>query len=85
MVAKAPDPYLGDRFVIFGRVTQFEAATGKSAFRANSGTIEQESSYQFDVNTLIGADSASQVGGSTTLHKSQFTQSNYPDTMTDHA
>lgn len=61
LVTKDPDSHVGEKYVIFGVVTQFDAATGTSTFRANTGASQQEHSYQYDVNTLVDAVDAAQV------------------------
>ena len=35
MIAKNPDQYKGQTYLIFGEVTQFDSATGVNRFRAN--------------------------------------------------
>lgn len=35
LIAKSPDQHAGERIIVYGEVTQFDAATGTSAFRAN--------------------------------------------------
>jgi len=61
LVAKDPKSHIGERFVIFGKVTQFDSATGTSTFRANTGAVQQDYSYKYDVNTMVDADNASAV------------------------
>lgn len=55
LVAKDPAAHVGEKYVIYGKVTQFDSATGTSGFRANTGGEQQEYSYQYDVNTLVSA------------------------------
>ena len=61
LVAKDPKSHIGEEFVIFGKVTQFDSATGTSTFRANTGAGQQDYSYKYDVNTIVDADYASTV------------------------
>lgn len=35
LIAKDPDAHVGESYLVFGEVTQFDSATGTSAFRAN--------------------------------------------------
>ena len=61
LVAKDPESHVGEKYVIYGNVTQFDSATGKSTFRANTGGEQQEKSYNYDVNTIISAKDAGSV------------------------
>lgn len=59
LVAKNPDDYVGKKFVIYGRVSQFDAATGNDSFLADTGAKKYVSDwYQYDVNTMITGDAA---------------------------
>ncbi|MCB0915279.1 MAG: hypothetical protein KDC23_06180 [Actinobacteria bacterium] len=35
LIAKDPEAHAGESYLVFGEVTQFDSATGTSAFRAN--------------------------------------------------
>lgn len=61
LVAKNPAAHIGEKYIIFGAVTQFDSATGPSAFRANTGAVQQENWYDYDVNTIVNAASAAAV------------------------
>lgn len=61
LVAKDPKSHVGEKYVIYGKVTQFDAATGTSTFRANTGGEQQEQSYNYDVNTMINAADPAKV------------------------
>jgi len=61
LVAKDPESHVGEKYVIYGKVTQFDSATGKSTFRANTDGEQQEKSYDYDVNTIISAKDAASV------------------------
>lgn len=41
MIAKNPDGFKGNRVVVYGKVTQFDAATGTTQFRASVDGVEQ--------------------------------------------
>jgi hypothetical protein len=56
MVAKNPDHYVGKKYVIFGRVTQFDAATGDDQFRADTAGQQSADWYDYDVNSLVMGD-----------------------------
>lgn len=53
LIAKAPDSHIGERIVIHGHVTQFDSATGTSAFRASVDGIRHKQTYQYVTNTLL--------------------------------
>ncbi|MEV4344997.1 hypothetical protein AB0J83_11020 [Actinoplanes sp. NPDC049596] len=55
-VAKSPDDHIGERYVVYGVVTQFDAATGEDAFRANADGVRHAESYDYDTNTLFSGD-----------------------------
>lgn len=40
---------------MYGVVTQFDAATGTSEFRASTGAQKVEHRYDYDVNTMVHA------------------------------
>ncbi|MEV4833176.1 hypothetical protein AB0K05_01545 [Nonomuraea sp. NPDC049486] len=55
-LVKNPDAYTGEKFIIYGEVTQFDAATGNDVFRANSGEKKLQPEYGFtsyDQNSLF--------------------------------
>jgi deoxyhypusine synthase len=47
LIAKSPDSHIGERLIIHGRVTQFDAATGTDAFRADVDGIKHRPTYGF--------------------------------------
>ncbi|MFE9691916.1 hypothetical protein [Micromonospora sp. NPDC005806] len=58
LIAKNPDAYIGKHYVVYGRVTQFDAATGTDTFRAD--VAHRRMSYEFDYETntmLSGSES----------------------------
>lgn len=61
LVAKDPKAHIGEKYVVYGKVTQFDSATGRSAFRANTGGEQQEYSYKYDVNTMVSTADPAQV------------------------
>lgn len=57
--AKNPDAYLGKTYVIYGEVTQFDAATGTDTFRADTGPKKLKISYgyvDYQQNTMLTGD-----------------------------
>ncbi|MBU2668289.1 hypothetical protein KOI35_32735 [Actinoplanes bogorensis] len=57
-VAKSPDDYLGDHYVVYGVVTQFDAATGSDSFRADVDGVRRASEYDYDTNTMFVGESS---------------------------
>ena len=57
-IVKDPDAHNGECLTVYGEVTQFDAATGTSGFRANVGGVEQTPEYGFvdypTNTTLVG-------------------------------
>lgn len=59
LIAKDPARHVGERVVVFGKVTQFDAATGTSGFRANVGGKRLPVTYGFvnyPSNTMLTGD-----------------------------
>lgn len=57
LVAKNPDDYKGKRYLIYGVVSQFDAATGKGSFLANTGSRAYvEDWYNYDQNSMVNGD-----------------------------
>jgi hypothetical protein len=56
LIEKDPDSHYGEKYVIYGYVTQADASTGTEGFRANTGG-EQTDWYNYDINTIVIADS----------------------------
>lgn len=52
-LAKKPDSYLGDTMVVWGKVTQFDAATGTCIFRANIGHANMASEWDYEYNSIL--------------------------------
>jgi len=44
---------LGETYVIYGHVTQFDSATGADGFRANTAGTAQEDWFDYDINTIL--------------------------------
>lgn len=61
LIAKNPDAHIGDTVIVYGQVTQFDAATGTTAFRANADGVEHKPAYgyaDYSTNTLFAGDAA---------------------------
>lgn len=59
LVVKDPDSHAGERYVIYGNISQFDSATGPDAFLATTDGIRQSEWYEFEHNTLVSAADAS--------------------------
>ena len=55
VLVKNPDAAKGRKLVIYGYVTQFDAATGTDGFRANTAAAPQSDWYDYDVNSIVSA------------------------------
>ncbi|SCG54907.1 hypothetical protein [Micromonospora zamorensis] len=53
LIAKDPDGYLGKTYVVYGRVTQFDAATGTDSFRADVAHRRMAEDYDYETNTIL--------------------------------
>ncbi len=53
IIAKDPDAHQGERVIIHGTVTQFDAATGTSTFRASVDGVQHRQTYEYPTNTVV--------------------------------
>jgi hypothetical protein len=53
LIAKDPDAYIGKTYVVYGVVTQFDAATGVDTFRADVGHKRMAYEFDYPTNTLL--------------------------------
>ncbi|MFU8874350.1 hypothetical protein [Micromonospora sp. SL4-19] len=53
LIAKNPDAHLGEHYVVYGRVTQFDAATGTETFRADVADRRMPDKYDYETNTML--------------------------------
>ena len=58
LLVKDPDAHVGQKFRIYGYVTQFDSATGPDTFLADTAAVRASEWYDYDVNTLVSADNA---------------------------
>ena len=60
VIAKDPDAHEGEHILVYGYVTQFDAATGTDTFRANVDGVEHsgdEYAYlDYEINTMLRGD-----------------------------
>jgi hypothetical protein len=52
-IAKDPDAYAGKAYIVHGVVTQFDAATGRSTFRANVDGVTHKLAYDYPTNAIM--------------------------------
>lgn len=57
-LAKDPDGYTGESYVVYGVVTQFDSATGTDSFRADVDGVKHSERYDYDTNTVLANVSA---------------------------
>ena len=56
-VVKNPKAYSGQRYIIYGRVTQFDSATGTKKFRADTAhTVTTEYAFYDGADTILTGD-----------------------------
>jgi PASTA domain len=53
LIAKSPDLHIGERITVYGHVTQFDTATGTSAFRASVDGVQHRRTYEYETNTIL--------------------------------
>lgn len=60
-IAKNPDAHVGEAVIVYGKVTQFDSATGTTTFRANVDGVKHAVSYgyaDYETNTVLAATGA---------------------------
>jgi hypothetical protein len=56
-VVKNPDAYIGQRYIIYGQVTQLDSATGTDTFRAETAhTVTTEYAFYDGADTMLTGD-----------------------------
>jgi hypothetical protein len=60
-VVKDPDSYIGERYIIYGQVTQFDSATGDDGFRADTAHTNTMSYGFFDGKNTVFTGTAKQL------------------------
>ena len=56
LLVKAPDDYTGNGYLLWGCITQFDAATGESSFRAQGAAMNTEYWFSDGANTMFNGD-----------------------------
>lgn len=57
-IAKDPGAHVGESVVVYGTVTQFDAATGTDSFRANVDGVRHQNEYQYETNTFLTGETS---------------------------
>lgn len=55
LIAKNPDAHAGEKVVVYGKVTQSDAAMGDNEMRVDVGGEQQDEGYEYDTNTVVEA------------------------------
>jgi hypothetical protein len=55
LVVKDPDAHAGERYVLYGHIWQFDAATGTDAFLMRADVVQHSNSYEFEHNMMAVA------------------------------
>ncbi|WP_327696241.1 hypothetical protein [Streptomyces sp. NBC_00459] len=58
LIAKNPDAHVGERYVVYGVVTQADAATGPEVLRADVDGVRHANAYQYPTNTVLKGDAS---------------------------
>jgi hypothetical protein len=53
LLAKKPDGHTGETMVVYGKITQFDAATGACTFRATIGHTNMAQTYSYEHNSIF--------------------------------
>lgn len=61
LIAKNPDAAVGRKIVVYGRVTQFDSATGTTQFLARTAPSVPDRVYDYDQNTFVVGDTAALI------------------------
>lgn len=61
LIAKNPDAATGRKVVVYGRITQFDSATGTTQFLARTAANQPSSKYDYDQNTMVVGDTAALI------------------------
>lgn len=58
VISKDPDSHVGETYVVYGYVTQFDSITGSETFLGNVGGVRHSEWYEYDTNTILGGSKA---------------------------
>lgn len=60
-IERNPDAHVGERYVIYGHVFQFDANTGPTSFMALTSGQPKSNWWEYDIDTLVDGRSAETV------------------------
>jgi len=58
LLVKNPDAHIGEKLVIYGYISQFDAATGTATFLAQVASVRKADWYEYDENVMATAADA---------------------------
>lgn len=58
LLARDPDAHVGEKYIIYGHITQADQATGTELFRANTSGEQFADWWDYETNTIVGADAS---------------------------
>jgi hypothetical protein len=61
LLVRDPDSHVGEKVVIYGKISQFDAATGKNEFRGDTGPLAPGEGDAYSQNTYLVAPVAGTV------------------------
>ncbi len=56
LIERSPSSHIGEKYVLYGAVTQADSNTGMFSIRANTGATQQSRRYDYEANTLVNAE-----------------------------
>ena len=59
LIAKDPDAHVGEKYVLYGAISQFDTNTGPNAFLARTDGEQHTYSYEYDENAFVQAENPS--------------------------
>ncbi|MFE6401767.1 hypothetical protein [Streptomyces alboflavus] len=58
LIAKNPDAHIGERYVVYGVVTQSDTATGTEMLRASVDGVRHTYAYEYPTNTVLTGEAS---------------------------
>jgi len=58
LIERSPSSHIGEKYVLYGAVTQADSNTGMFSIRANTGPTQQSKRYDYDANTMVHAETS---------------------------
>jgi len=53
LIERSPTSHIGERYTLYGVVTQADSNTGMLSIRANTGPTQRSKRYDYDANTIV--------------------------------